>query len=163
MSRVLQTGTELMDADKSAKKEALAAEEGYLPNLHLLRSRMQFDGHYYQGALSELDKMPLHALSQKDLLEYHYRKGRIYHEMQQFKWAKKAYQAALNEGKAEDSYFAANASLKLGEINEEQKDWTEARKYYKICLELDFTEYRRGIRAKAKAGLQRVEMHLQRD
>lgn len=161
MRRVLITGTELMDADKSAQKEALAAEVGYLPNLHLLKSRMQFDGHYYQGALSELDKMPLHELSQEDLLEYHYRKGRIYHEMHQFKWAKKAYQSALKEGKDEESYFAANACLKLGEINEEQRNWNQAMEYYEICLELDFTEYRRGIRAKAKAGLQRVERMLE--
>lgn len=163
MERALLTGIDLLDADKSAKKEAKASEEGYLPNLYLLRSRMQFDGHYYEGALMELNKMSLAQVSPDDLLEYHYRKGRIYHEMRMFAQANQSYQAALEEGRDQDRYYAANASLKMGEIAEQQKQWKQARKHYKTCLELDFTEYRRGIRAKAKAGLQRVELYLKGD
>jgi len=157
MKKVLLTGTELLDADKSAKKEALAVEEGYLPNVHLLKSRIQFDGHYYKGALMELNHMDLSQAQSADQLEYHYRKGRIYHEMHRYPKANKAYNVALNKGKDQNSYYAANASLKMGEIAEEEKNWTKAKQYYKTCLSLDFSEYRRGIRAKAKAGLQRVE------
>lgn len=157
MRRVLMTGTDLLDADKSAKKEAKAMEKGYLPNLYLLRGRLQFDGHYYTGAIEELDKLNPAKLNHHNLLEYHYRKGRIYHELRNYESAKKEYLAALLEGKDDDSYYGANAALKLGEIAEFLGNFADARHYYKTCLDLDFSEYRRGIRAKAKAGLQRIE------
>ena len=39
---------------------------------------------------------------------------------------------------------------------EELEEFKRAEDYYEQCLELDFSEYRRGIRAKAKAGIQRI-------
>ncbi len=157
MKKILTGGKVLLDADKSAQKEAKMVEQGYLPNLWLLRSRLQFDGLYYDGALAELNKTEIAKLSPSEVLEYHYRKGRIYHEKKMLVQAKASYELALKLGAASDSYFAGNAALKLGEIAETGKNWPEARKYYNRCLELEFTEYRKGIRAKAKAGLQRIK------
>jgi len=157
MRRLMNEGTGLLDSDKSAQKEAKTAHEKSLPHLQLLRCRLQFDGHYYEGALKELDKVNMTLISKNQLLEYHYRKARVFHEMGSFSEAFKAYNLALEEGRDSERYFAANAALKMGEIAEELEEYKKAKDYYEKCLELDFSEYRRGIRAKAKAGIQRVK------
>jgi len=157
MSEIPKIGTSVFDADKAAEKESDMVADDWLPNLYLLRSRLQFDGHYYQGALDELSKIEVSAFNEQDRLEYHYRKARIYHEMKMIEAAKEEYALALKKGKYSDRYFAAKAALKLGEIAEVDGDINNARGYYKAVLDLDFNEYRKGIRAKAKAGLQRVK------
>lgn len=156
MKSLLIGGASLLDSDKSAQKEAKAAQENELPHLYLLRCRLQFDGHYYEGALKELSQINTTSLNKDRLLEYHYRKARVYHEMGDYTEAFKTYKLALEEGKDSERYFAANSALKMGEMAEEQKDFKKAEQYFEQCLELDFSEYRRGIRAKAKAGIQRV-------
>ncbi|NOR87328.1 MAG: hypothetical protein GQ527_06950 [Bacteroidales bacterium] len=157
MQRINTIGSTILDADKVAEKESKKVADGWLPNLYLLRSRLQFDGHYYQGALNELATLETMNNQPEVQLEFYYRKGRIHHEMNQIKEAKKAYQMALDIGQNSDRKFAANAALKLGEITENANDYTKASHFYQLVLDLDFTEYRKGIRAKAKAGLQRVE------
>lgn len=157
MRSLMNEGAGLLDSDKSAQKEAKTAQEKDLPHLQLLRCRLQFDGHYYEGALKELDEVNISLLSKDHLLEYHYRKARVYHEMGSFPEAFKAYRLALEEGRDSERYFAANAALKMGEMAEELEEFKRAEDYYEQCLELDFSEYRRGIRAKAKAGIQRVD------
>lgn len=157
MRSLLNEGASLLDSDKSAQKEAKAAQDNELPQLNLLRCRLQFDGHYYEGALDELDKVELSELNIEQLLEYHYRKARVFHEMGNYPEAFKAYTMALEEGKYSERYYAANAALKMGEMAEELEEFKKAEDYYQRCLELDFSEYRRGIRAKAKAGIQRVD------
>ncbi len=156
MRDIANTGIAVLDADKVAEKESERVEEGWLPNLHLLKSRLQFDGHYYQGALNELLELNTNEIDKETKLEYHYRKARILHEMERIPLAQEEYYLALENGKESERYFAANSALKLGEIAEYEKDYHAASKYYSIVLDLDFSEYRKGIRAKAKAGLQRV-------
>jgi tetratricopeptide (TPR) repeat protein len=157
MSKILSGGKSVFDADKSAEKEASKVIEGYIPDLYLLKSRMQFDGLYLDGALVELNKANLQKSNMPFQLEYYYRKGRIYHEKKELNLAEKSYEKALKLGATSDSYFAGNAALKLGEMTEMQHQYKKAREYYERCLELEFTEYRKGIRAKAKAGLQRLQ------
>lgn len=157
MKRVEEEGNNLLDSDKSALKEAGIAKEGVLPNKELLKARILFDGHYYSQALEEIKKLDKPDLSQEYLLEYHYRMGRIYHEMGGDDLAIEAYQMAINEGEDSERYFAGKAALKIGEIEESRSNYSKAKQAYEKCLELDFSEYRRGIRAKAKAGLQRIE------
>jgi hypothetical protein len=55
-----------------------------------------------------------------------------------------------------DDYYAANATLKLGEMYENEGNYGLARESYKQCLEMDFRPYRNSIRARAKEGLRRV-------
>jgi len=158
MKDIPNIGASIFDADKVAQKESKRVmEESWLPNLYLLRSRLQFDGHYYQGALNELSNMEIAQSDQVTQLEYHYRKARILHEMNRLLDAKKEYELALMKGEESERYFAANSALKLGEIAELQAQKNEAAQYYKKVLDLEFSEYRKGIRAKAKAGLQRVK------
>ena len=157
MNEIPNIGTAVFDADKVAEKESEMVEDGWLPNIYLLRSRLQFDGLYYKGALNELANIDVSNFSDDDQLEYHYRKARIYHEMHDLDNAKSEYVLSLEKGKHNDRYFAAKSALKLGEIAELENDLGNAKKYYDQVLDLDFSEYRKGIRAKAKAGLQRVD------
>jgi hypothetical protein len=156
MNRIDKEGANLLDSDKSALKESKLASEGILPNKTLLKARLFFDGHYFSLALDEIKSLDLSELDKEEKLEYYYRKGRIYHEMGQMERAVSAYQTATEEGAKSQRYFAAKAALKTGEIKEQKGAISEAQEAYKMCLELDFTEYRKGIRAKAKAGLQRL-------
>jgi hypothetical protein len=157
MARIPHEKAAIFDSDKSAQRESEAAEEGSYPNIYLLRSRLQFDGHYYQGALEEINRMKHENFDKETQLEYFYRKARIYHEMHHYKDAEKFYEETIAEGENSSRYFAAKAALKLGEIAELNNNKTRAANYYEKVLELDFSEYRKGIRAKAKAGLQRVK------
>ena len=156
MQEIRNVGTAILDADKVAEKESEMVEENWLPNLYLLRSRLQFDGHYYEGALRELSLLKLNESDEETRLEYHYRKARIYHEMQQIQQAKKEYTLAISRGRESDRYFAAKSALKMGEIFELEQNYKTSANFYSEVLDLDFNEYRKGIRAKAKAGLQRV-------
>lgn len=157
MKRVEEEGNTLLDSDKSALNEAEMAADGIFPNQSLLKARILFDGHYYSQALEELNQLDKSALDQEYVLEFHYRVGRIYDEMGREDLAIEAYQLAVNEGANSERYFAGKAALKIGEIEELKSNYPQARQAYEKCLELDFSEYRRGIRAKAKAGLQRIE------
>jgi len=157
MSEIPGIGASVFDADKVAEKESDMVTDDWMPNLYLLRSRLQFDGHYYQGALDELTDIEVSAFNEQDRLEYHYRKARIYHEMKKIEAAKDEYALTLKKGHDSDRYFAAKAALKLGEIAEVEEDTKAAETYYEEVLDLNFNEYRKGLRAKAKAGLQRVK------
>lgn len=146
-----------IDADDAALKEAKKANAGYLPNLYLLKSRILFDGGYLNEALEVLKKSDLSKFSEEEKIELVYRKGRIYHNMDSLDQALTFYSLALSRGEKLNSYFAGNACLKMGEIYEQKKEKSKAELYYTKCLGLDFDEYRRSIRAKAKAGLQRLK------
>lgn len=157
MDGMKDVGNSLLDSDKAATKEAEMAAEGILPNPALLKVRILFDGHYYRQALDALQKLDPSDLNKESLLEFYYRMGRIYHEMGGLDMAIEAYHMAVLEGENSDRYFAGKAAQKIGEIEEQRGHFAKAQKAYEKCLELDFSEYRRGIRAKAKAGLQRVK------
>jgi len=157
MSEIPNIGAAVFDADKVAEKESEMVANDWLPNLYLLRSRLLFDGHYYKEALKELNDSELSYFNDADELEYHYRKARIYHEMLDYENAKLEYALVLKKGSGSDRYFAAKSALKLGEMAEGDRDFESAKRYYEQLLDLDFDEYRKGIRAKAKAGLQRIK------
>lgn len=146
-----------LDGDNAALKEGKEVVLGYLPNLHLLKGRILFDGDYLAEAMQVLEEANTADFKEQESIELAYRKGRILHHMDLLEQAKTFYQLALSKGEKYNSYFAANSCLMLGEIFEQQKAKNQSEIYYKKCLTLDFEEYRKSIRAKAKAGLQRLK------
>ncbi len=147
-----------LDGDEAAFNEAKKAVNGYLPNLYLLKSRILFDGGYLKEALAILQNADLLKFNEEEKIEFLYRKSRIYHQMNSSDLALTFYQLTLAEGEKFNSYFAGNSCLKMGEIYEQKTNKKQAEYYYTKCLELSFDEYRRSIRAKAKAGLQRLKI-----
>lgn len=156
LSSVLIKGNDITDEDKQAQKEA---ENGEVPNLKLLKARLLFDGGYYLQALTILVKEgnAKDFTSEKDQLEFTYRLGRIYHSWEKPNDAIPYYEMTIKNGAKSTYYFAANASLNLGLIYEESKDYKNARKYFELCPSFKNKEYRNSIGQKAKAGLNRIE------
>jgi tetratricopeptide (TPR) repeat protein len=157
MTTMLAFPSTQLDGDDAALKEAKKASNGYLPNVYLLKSRILFDGGYLKEALQVFEKADSSKFNKDEKIELSYRKARIYHHLDSLDQALTFYQLALNEGEEHGSYFAANSCLKMGEIYAKKNKNTQAEMYFEKCLDLDFDEYRRSIRAKAKAGLQGIK------
>ncbi len=143
------------DEDKSAQKEA---QRGIVPNRDLLKARVLCDGAYFDKALEMMAAIKPEKLNRsRDQIEYYYRTARIYHEMGNLNEAVKYYGMTIQKGEAFTYYFAANASLKLASIYEQQQKRTDARMYYQKAIDLEKDEYHNSIEAEAKAGLNRLE------
>ncbi len=155
MSIASNSGLSVNDADKQAMHELKSKN---IPNPDLLRARLLCDGGYYNQALIEMQSIDSSEICQKKKFctEYHYRHARIYHLSNNLTLAIDAYKTVIEMGQNDKEYFAANAALMLGMIYEEKIDFSTARHYYKLCLNMPFEEYRNSIQQKAKAGLQRV-------
>jgi tetratricopeptide (TPR) repeat protein len=156
LKKVLKYGNTIVDGDKQAEREA---EGNILPNFHLLRGRLLFDGGYYEEAIREMTANTSENFLKdtRDTLEFTYRIGRIYHEWGKTDEAIKNYKETIRLGSESAYYYAANAALKLGNIYEDQKDYNNAIHYYKAAQNMKNEEYRNSINQKAKAGLNRIE------
>lgn len=157
MDSVLVKGANIIGPDKQAFQEA---EEGKVPNLLLLRSRLLFDGGYYEKSKKVLNSTTNMPLTTDEQLERVYRFGRIAQKQSDWTEAKKEYRRTIVLGRYSKLYFAGNSALKLGEIYEVQDSLKQAAFYYNLCLQLNFQQYRRGIRFTAKESLARVQKAL---
>lgn len=155
MNKILTQGTDFFDEDKKALKEAKKNE---IPNKYLLKCRLLFDGGYYEEASRVFQthnpKVVLH--SESEFLEYSYRLGRIYDEWGKDALAISYYSRTIESGKKLPYFFAANSALHLGYLYEREGKKELAKQMYRLCLSMDFDEYRNGITQKAKSGLNRL-------
>ncbi len=155
MTRIISRGHASIEGDKSALK---AAESGKTPNTTLLKARLLFDGGYYKKAQSVLESKTAASFSDKaEQLEFLYRKGRIYQALKKHDQAISSYNTTIEKGSQLGYYFACRAALEAGTINEELAKYDAARTYYNKCLDLSPDEYKNGLHAKAKAGLNRIK------
>jgi tetratricopeptide (TPR) repeat protein len=156
MLKIKTLGDKNIDEDKQAYAEA---KEGLIPVVPLLKARLLFDGGYYSQATNILlnQKLSEYIKNKRDFAEYNYRFGRIAHETGQTQKAIKYYSQAVSAGRDLPQYYAAGSALQLGLIYENQKKYREADSCYKICLSLDYTEYKTSLNQKAKAGVNRLK------
>lgn len=156
MDLCMARGEAFTEADKLADREARSRQR---PGTILLRARLLYDGGYYDGAMNELLnhglKEIVHAGS--DLTEYHYRLGRIYQASGDPDKALSCYDMAIREGSRLPYYYAAASALQSGLICEQQKEISRAEQYFRICLSLDYPEYKTSLDLKARAGLKRTK------
>jgi len=151
---VLSKGTDAAGGDQNAEREAAA---GQLPKLELLQARMLYDGGYYTRALAVLAPLREDGFSTfLQRLEYVYRKGRILHGLERYPEALATYNPAIELGQDNAAFFACNAALQAGLIEEKRKNTSNARRYFKQCLNLKPADYRTGLHQQAKAGLSRI-------
>jgi hypothetical protein len=154
MQHVLELNSAPTDEDKSAQKEA---EQNYIPNKLLLKSRILFDGAYYDKSLALLNTIHPEKLTRsRDAVEYYYRKARLLDALNNTSEAVKFYLLTIQKGAPYNYYFAANACIKVAGIFEQQHKKQYAEKYYRKAIELDKDEYANSIDAEAKAGLNRL-------
>lgn len=156
LSYVISAGTTFVDEDKEALAEA---KSNIAPNITLLKARLLFDGGYYQKAVDILaEKKPSeYCVTTKDFLEFYYRMGRIYDELDQDTRAVTYYELTIKSGSNLSYYFAASSALNLGLIYENKADKVKAKYYYDLCISMKNTEYKSSLNQKAKAGLSRIE------
>jgi len=156
MGQVLLHGASEVDEDKQA---SLEAGNGIVPNLVLLRSRLLCDGGYYNLAINELLNNPVKSTvkSKRDLIEYTYRLGRIYHETGNNAKAIENYKQAVLRGKNEPYYYAAGAAYQMGLLYENIGAYALADSAYHSCLSIKTREYKTSLYQKAKAGLNRLK------
>lgn len=154
MTLLQQRGTNAAGGDKNAEREA---EAGIVPPLVLLKARLLYDGGYYQRALDILATQQESSLpSFLGRLEYTYRKGRILHGLKKYDEALAQYDRTIEQGQNSEAFFACNAALQAGLIEEKRGRKTSARTYFNRCLSLKPEEYRTGLHQQAKAGLSRL-------
>ena len=147
-------GNTFSDEDKQA---LLEAKSNSSPNLYLLRSRLLFDGGYYQRSLSEIAGKPIALFpSLRDKLEFTYRLARIFEKTNKTDLAIQYYEQTIANGKNYSYYFAANSALMLGILYEGKGDAAKAEDYFRVCLNFRDHEYQNSIDQKAKAGLNRL-------
>ncbi len=141
------------EKDKQALKEANDTR----PDITLLKARFYFDGGYYSNALTQLKSVQANDLkNNRDRTEWYYRLGRTYDRMNNFDDALANYRNAINAGRKETYYFAANAALNSGLIYEQRKDYKKATEFYNMTLQMKNHEYQNSIDTQAKEGLQRL-------
>lgn len=143
------------EPDKAAFREAKSGEQ---PEKRLLQARLLFDGGYYQRANDLIQNMrQAYGNNPKQQLEFTYRMGRISHKLGKAPEAVRYYQQTIDEGAKQPWYFACNAALQLGLLQEEKKAYPEARNAYLRCIDLKPEAYAGGLHAQAKAGLGRIK------
>jgi tetratricopeptide (TPR) repeat protein len=154
MQAVLQEGHAAAGGDKNALREAGQEEP---PQVDLLRARLLFDGGYYDRAAQLLERFaPADFDRFEQQLEYLYRCGRVYHGQQDYPRALAFYEQTIARGREHPAFFACNAALQAGLIEEKRRRFPTARQYFTTCLELQPDEYATGLHQQAKAGLARL-------
>lgn len=155
IEEVGKNGNSIVDEDKLAQMEY---NVGIIPAIPLLKARLLFDGGYYLEALKVLlnTSFDSYMRSKKDLTEYTYRMGRIYHALGNLPKTIQYYAATIDNGRNLPHYFAASAALNLGWIYEEQGNYIAADTNFRLCISMKYDEYENSLRQKAKAGLCRL-------
>lgn len=150
---ILKKGTTDTDADKQALKDA---KSGVWPNTLLLKARVLSDGGYFQEALSLLNGKNINSFTlEQEKLEYEYRLGRIYDDLNKNEDAIQYYTAAINIGLTSKEYYAARAAVQIGEIYEREGKKKLAVTYFEKCISLKDHEYKNSLDQRAKAGIER--------
>lgn len=155
IDQVNENGNTMLDEDRAAQREF---ENGVVPNKILLKSRLQFDGGFYNAALKTLiDSDSKSFKAEDERLEFTYRLARIHHELGNNKQAIDYYKLTIEQGAESKRYFAANSALMLGLLYEKTGQPKEAIKYFNSCSEFNNSEYKNSINQKAKAGILRLQ------
>lgn len=154
VGKVKAEGSAYDEKDKQAIKEVNEAPQ----HKELLKSRLLYDGGYYQQAkqcLVRLDPNKLPLL--RDKIEFCYRYARVFHDTNNPKNALKFFKSAIDLGGSSSYYYAANSALLSGNIYEEQKNYQQAALFYQQAIGMKNYPYEGSIKSRAKEGLNRVK------
>lgn len=152
--KIKSVGKTESDADKQAQK---FAESGVFPDKDLLKARLLNDGGYNDQALKILQSKTITQFKQpSERLEYVYRFGRVYDDLNQDDKAVEYYLQTIALGEHSTEYFAARAALQTACIYEQKGRKNEALLYFNKVLDMDDHEFKNSIDQRAKSGINRV-------
>ncbi len=156
MSKVLNDGFGQIEEDRAAQQEA---EAGVEPDPRLLKSRLLFDGGYYEKALQTLSDFRSFSFTlPAHILEFNYRMGRIYQKRKEDKKALLYFERCIRASSHNSPfYFAANACLQIALMAEEAGERKKARSYFQKAMQYHNHTYRKSIESQARAGLERLK------
>jgi tetratricopeptide (TPR) repeat protein len=144
-------GKEATEADRYA---ARALADDAPPSLFLTRARFFTDGGYYDEAMNVLRAESENNLtSQRDRVEFPYRKARLYHKINDRPNAILFYKKTIAASDDDSYYFAPNACLQLGYLYVDAQDFNEAKVYFEKALSYKRHEYKNSIDSKARSAL----------
>lgn len=153
-NQIANSGSLLVDGDKQAQRFAEAA--GW-PNRQLLQARLLTDGGYYDKAHQKMTSLKTEdLLTETEKIEYYFRLGRIYDELQDPEKALVFYSRAAENGKDRKEHFAARAVLQMGFIYEKRGNKVAAVSKFRECLAMRGHDFQNSIDQQAKAGLNRL-------
>jgi hypothetical protein len=152
---IINSGSLDTEADKQAQKEA---QSGIWPDKLLLRVRMLNDGGYLREALRLLQGKSVADFStEATKLEFSYRVGRLYDDLNNDSGAVKFYKSAIALGEHRKEYFAARSALQLGYMYENAGDKQTAIAWYQRCLKMKDHDFKNSLDSRAKAGIARCK------
>jgi tetratricopeptide (TPR) repeat protein len=155
VEKIKTKGNVAADADQQAQS---FAEKPIWPLKSLLESKLLFDGGNYQKAqtiLQQIDKKQLGQIH--NILEYNFRYGRLFEELNNHEKAILFYNATIQLGRNRKEYYAARAALQKGLIYEKQGHKKLAITSFTDCLSMRKHAFQSSIDQLAKAGLNRLE------
>jgi tetratricopeptide (TPR) repeat protein len=137
--------------DKQALNEAGSDK---MPDVELLKVRLQFDGGYYEKCLDNCDKLLVtnrfHGQEKGELL---YRKGRCEQRLLRTEPAIRSFLGVIERADSIKSYLVPNSALQLGYLYKKAGQVDLARKYFQLSLDLNKYGYREGINRQAQSAL----------
>ena len=153
-AQIKNTGSAQVDADKQAQR---FSEANDWTSISIIKARLLSDGGYYTQALTILNETNAKELTNPtDKLEFFFRFGRIYDELDMQNKAIEFYQFTINSGRTRREHFAARAALQMGMLYEREGKKTEALNRYKECLAMRNHDLQANIDQQAKAGINRL-------
>ena len=154
-SELQKRGSTDAEADKQANQEA---KSGHWPNKLLLQARLLNDGGYFKEALRLLHGKSVADFAEAgDQLEFAYRVGRLYDDLNADDNAIIFYKDAVKLGEKRKEHFAARAALQLGMLWEKRGDKTNAVYWYERCMSMPDHDYKNSLDQRAKAGVLRCK------
>ena len=149
-----KTGRDIAEPDRYAVAQL---KEDQFPNSKLLKARLYTDGGYYDEAESVLKSIKESDLkTEKERVEYNYRKARLADKIGDLKTAKLYYLRTVTQSGMNPWYFAPNSALQLGYIAQTNNDKVNAKKYFELALSYQKHAYKNSIDSKAKSALNQI-------
>ena len=149
-----KTGKDVAEPDRYADAQL---KENVFPNTKLLKARLFTDGGYYNEADATLKSVKESDLtSDKEKVEYNYRKARLADKMGDLKTAKLYYLRTISQTGLNQWYFAPNSALQLGYLAQLNNDKINAKKYFELALSYKNHAYKNSIDGKAKSALDQI-------
>jgi hypothetical protein len=129
-----------------------------LPHVKLSKARYFTDGGYYALASNLLESItPVDLPTQRDKVEFYYRRARLAHKTNELAAAKLFYQQTISTSQDASWYFAPNACLQMGYISLIEKDPVAAKGFFTRALDYKKHEYKNSIDSKAKSALAQLK------
>lgn len=148
------SGWEHAEADRYAAR-SLAEKE--FPNPVLAKIRFATDGGYYETATKLITTVdPGKLQTQKEQVEFTYRRARLYHKVNQVENCKPLYIKTIALSGDNPWYFAPNACLQLGYLYMAEGDDKQAETYFRKAISYKKHEYKNSIDTKARSALDQL-------